>query len=132
MAEKLDSIRAQAEQVRMMRNRAVKEGLAVKASCIAAKLNIIIGREVAAADLIEAWHAAVDPNVQQTQCKDMQSIALRVAALVAEANACVELTPDEFTVTMEGPAGGLRGPPFTVPPITTPPNFERPPLVSPF
>ena len=112
-----------------MRNRAAKQGLAVKASCIAAKLNIIIGREVAAADLVKSWHATSDSALQQQQCKDMEEIGLRVTALVAEARACVELTPDELVVTMEGPAvpPGLRGPPVVVPP-----NFERPPLASPF
>ena len=129
MAAKLDTIRAQAEETRLLRNRAAKEGLAVKASCIAGKLNIIIGREVAAADLVKSWHATSDATAQETKCKDMQEIGLRVTTLLAEARACVELTPDEFVVTMEGPAvpPGLHGPPVVVPP-----NFERPPLASPF
>ena len=127
-AEKLGRIETLVNEVAALRDTAIKQGEAIRLSCVSEKLKRLRVVATSARHQADIWPKNfADPKLRTKAANDINELEARAKALTAEAHACVEVRPDELKVQMITNLPHMP-PPGTVPP----PPFERPPLASPF
>jgi hypothetical protein len=129
-AQKLGRIEAFVGEVVALRDAAARQGQAIRLSCIGERLKRLRALTATARRQADTWPRNYsDPAQRSKSAAEINELEVKAKALTAEAHACVEVRPDELQVevTHEGNVPDLP-PSDTVPP----PNFERPPLASPY
>jgi hypothetical protein len=127
-AEKLGRIETLVNEAAALRDTAIKQGEAIRLSCVSEKLKRLRVIATSARHQADIWpRNFADPKLRTKAAKEINELEARAKALTAEAHACVEVRPDELKVEVVTDLPHM--PPPGVPP---PPPIERPPLASPF
>lgn len=127
----IQNISGQVASTEAMKDSALRNGAAVKASCMEEKARRLRATLTTAKNIRETWAtASQNPAYAQRTMERMELLEASATTASEEARACSEARDLKFELEVIVPRNLPDAPPGWG--IQTPPTFERPPLASPY